>query len=262
MSVIRKKPTIEIIAEQLSDEERESLVSLLNSPSPSTVEYNFLNAQKGIAPCVFTFDDKTVKNGILIYNDTLSYLIGYNTKYQELELIQLDFTNDTYKKIDEYLDINELRRTIAVLEVIDIATPQIDEQSYNSTIQYLNGYSNRSAYINIKRSNGELKVIVSGPFDIDQTSFVVGTVQTPIQFELDEETSRKLYVGDSNTAQGNICAIPALYYNDRTGVTTVCSAFLRRVSDNGNIYTIRFGNNELTNQSTITDFQFRVTLEL
>lgn len=137
----------------------------------------------------------------------------------------------------------------------------VERVSYNDTIKYLNGYSNKAAYINIYKENKDLIIIVAGTFDIG-TGFVTGAIQTPLEFTLDEETSRKLYVGDSNTNKGNIVTLPAVYYNDINYTTLVVPGFIRRVDDNGNTYWIRFGNSGLTSNSKLTDYQLRVTLSL
>lgn len=156
-----------------------------------------------------------------------------------------------------------MRRMFSEKQVKNLAQEAVLEiEDYTDTVKYLNGYSNKNAFIKIYKQNNELKIVVSGEFNIDQNEFTVGAVQTPISFELPEEVSRKLYKGDSNTAQGNICKISAIYYNDITYVTSVCVGFLRRVSNGGNIYWIRFGNNELTAASTSTSYDFRLTLAL
>ena len=56
-------------------------------------------------------DDNNVKTGILIYTNTMCALICYH-KYQDLLLIKLNVTNHTYEKVNEYCDINELRRIL------------------------------------------------------------------------------------------------------------------------------------------------------
>lgn len=133
---------------------------------------------------------------------------------------------------------------------------------YTGSVQYLNGYSNDGAFIRIYEQNAELKIILSGQFAIDQEEFTPGIIQVPVSFELDEAISRKLYVGDSNTAAGNVCKIAAIYYNDITYITSACVGFLTRLSEGGNVYVIKFGNNELTSESQLTSFEFRVSLAL
>ena len=137
------------------------------------------------------------------------------------------------------------------------------DQEYPVTYLNENGFVERNAYVRVFRQAGELKIIISGIIDIDQDHFTVGLVQTPFQFELDETTSRKLFTQEgSGTAAGTIVATPGLYYNDITYLSTFAAFLLKRVSNNGNIYTIQFTNCQLTAESEFTDLNWRVNLEL
>ena len=206
--------------------------------------------------------DTSIMKSFLKFMTGNDYLPQYNATEPRNVFLITSSANQMWKIQYDFHPVPNPNNGLLAFLVEHVPFLWNDEQDYTNTITYLNGFSNRQAYVNIKRSNKELKIVISGTFDIDQEHFTPGNLQTPIQFELDEETSRKLYVGNSNTAAGNICALPSLYYNDRTYITTVCAGYLKRVSENGNVYTIMFNNNELTSESTITDFQFRVTLEL
>ena len=156
-----------------------------------------------------------------------------------------------------------MRRMYSKSQIANVAKETASEiTDYSNTIQFMNGYSNKACYIKVYVQNGELKIIVSGTLNINQAEWTQGAVQTICSFELDEETSRKLYVGNSNTAVGNICSMPGLYYNDINYNTNVVPYFIRRTTEGGNTYWIRFGGSALTTNSALTDCQFRAALAL
>lgn len=119
MSTIRKTPYIESAVALLSDEQKTALLSVLNTATPVSTQASFLSLTEGINPVIFTLPNGEIKNGILINTDDLKLLICYATSEQTLELLKLNTTNDTYEKVDEYLDINELRRVLGVAQLID-----------------------------------------------------------------------------------------------------------------------------------------------
>lgn len=114
MSVIRKLPYIEELLASMSDANLKSLHTILNtggnnvSLSFATLTTSYKNK---VTPVYFQLDDNNVKTGILIYTNTMCALICYH-KYQDLLLIKLNVTNHTYEKVNEYCDINELRRIL------------------------------------------------------------------------------------------------------------------------------------------------------
>lgn len=163
-----------------------------------------------------------------------------------------------YTSGDSYTVLQLLNKLIEAVEDYDGVHDKV-----NYTPIFVNGFEDDGrAYVNIYREDNELKIIVSGIVAINQESFTPGAVQTPIEFELDEDTSRKLYVGGSTTASGNVVATPGIYYNDINYQSTVTAFILKRISENGNRYQIRFTGSQLTDQSQLTDLNWRVTLAL
>ena len=132
------------------------------------------------------------------------------------------------------------------------------EYNYN----FINGYSNRSCVVKIYKQRNQLNIIVAGQLNIDPNTFIPGSVQSIIEFTLDEKTSRKLFVGASNTAAGNIATMPGTYYNDQNYQTTVVPFIIRRTAEDGNVYWIRFTGSGLTTSSTLTDVNMRLSLPL
>ena len=117
MSVIRETPYIEKVLATMSDSNLESLRTVLNSGGDN-VNLSFATLtssyQGKVTPVYFQFeDDGSVKTGILIWvaGKTTATLICYH-RFQNLMLIELDTSAHTFKKINEYCDINELRRVL------------------------------------------------------------------------------------------------------------------------------------------------------
>ena len=137
MSTIRKKPYIESAVALLSDEQKSALLTALNTATPVSTQASFLSLTEGINPVIFTLPNGEIKNGILINTDDLKLLICYATSEQTLELLKLNTTNDTYEKVDEYLDINELRRVLGVASLIDFLSVSNITQLTNDQINSL-----------------------------------------------------------------------------------------------------------------------------
>lgn len=111
MSVIRKKPFIESVIGSLTDAQKGALLTILNSAG-NNVSADFKHMpNKGITAVFFKLDEQNYKNGILIYTDDYCVLIAYH-RFQDLLMYKLDTAKFTFEKINEYLDINELRRVI------------------------------------------------------------------------------------------------------------------------------------------------------
>lgn len=114
MSVIRKQPYIESLLGSMSTANLKDLRTILNSGGDN-VSLSFAtltNSYKNkVTPVYFQFEDNGLKTGILIWTNSKCALICYH-KYQDLLLIELNPTNHTYQKINEYCDINELRRVL------------------------------------------------------------------------------------------------------------------------------------------------------
>lgn len=111
MSVIRKKPFIESVIEDLTDEQKASLLSVMNG-SGNTIDASFTNLPEAdVAPVLFQLEPNNLKTGILIQAETYDVLLAYH-RFQDMQIYKLDLSKFTYEKINEYLDINELRRTV------------------------------------------------------------------------------------------------------------------------------------------------------
>lgn len=167
MSTIRKTPYIESTVALLSDEQKTALLSVLNTATPVSTQASFLSLTEGINPVIFTLPNSEVKNGILINTDDLKLLICYATSEQTLELLKLNTTNDTYEKVDEYLDINELRRVLADAGVIDVianptgsATADLSKLDVNGTIYGINGLNYLTTAPESANTSGQLKIVV------------------------------------------------------------------------------------------------------
>ena len=158
----------------------------------------------------------------------------------------------------EVLRASHLNETNTAINNLNLDNVKTEYSSYN----FINGYSNKSCLIKIYKQRNQLNIIVAGQLNIDSSAFLSSSVQIFLEFTLDEETSRKLFVGDSSTAAGNIAAMPGTYYNDINYQTTVVPFILSRKSENGNTYLIKFTGSELTTSSTLTDVNWRITLPL
>lgn len=113
MSVIRKKPFIETLVEGLSATNKALLLEVMNTPGDNEkVSFDDL-PDKGITPVYFQLDEQNFKTGILIYTDDICVLIAHH-RFQDLLILELNVANKTYEKINEYCDINELRRIVDV----------------------------------------------------------------------------------------------------------------------------------------------------
>lgn len=127
MSVIRKKPYIESVIESLSQKDKEDLLAVLNTPG-NNVKSSFLNLPaKGITPVYFQLDSTNLKTGILVYNDSYCALVCYH-RFQDLLIYKLDVEDHVYAKVNEYCDINELRRVLDdALDIIDSGDAEENE---------------------------------------------------------------------------------------------------------------------------------------
>jgi len=119
VSVIRKKPYIEKVVSRLNATNLTALQTILDDGGSNTNTSVDSLGNKGVKAVYFKFDDTDIKTGILIYTDyTLSgntltqcVLICYH-RFQDLQMYEINLTTHNIKKINEYLDINELRRVL------------------------------------------------------------------------------------------------------------------------------------------------------
>ena len=114
MSVIRKVPFIEQLLGSMSETQLKKLKTIINSGG-GNVDLSFAtltNTYKNdVTPVYFHFEDANVKTAILIWNNTYCALICYH-RFPDLALFKLDTAKHTYEKVNEYCDINELRRVL------------------------------------------------------------------------------------------------------------------------------------------------------
>ena len=138
MSVIRKKPYIETTLKALSVNTVNGILAQLNANTPITTQATFGNIPQGaVNAVVFTLENKKQRTGILVNEGDIHLLICFTTKYQDLDLIELDFTNYTHKHIHQYCDINELRRVIN--DILYDGVVEITGQSVLGVLDTTNG---------------------------------------------------------------------------------------------------------------------------
>lgn len=110
MSVIRKVPFIKYLIDDLTAQQKTTLLDVINGEK-SLVNASFDNMPNdAITPVLFKLNERDSKTGILILSNNYRVLIAYH-RFQDLLMIKLNSDN-TYEKINEYLDINELRRLV------------------------------------------------------------------------------------------------------------------------------------------------------
>jgi len=126
MSVIRKIPFIQTLVADLSSNQKKSLLDVINGEE-SLIPASFSNMPaSAITPVLFQFDANNSKTGILVLSSHYRVLIAYH-RFQDLLMFKLNSDN-TYEKVNEYLDINELRRLVEELDE-HITTGEIDTGS-------------------------------------------------------------------------------------------------------------------------------------
>lgn len=120
MSVIRKVPFIKYLIDDLTAQQKTTLLDVINGEK-SLVNASFDNMPNdAITPVLFKLNERDSKTGILILSSNYRVLIAYH-RFQDLLMIKLNSDN-TYEKINEYLDINELRRLVEEADDHIVAT--------------------------------------------------------------------------------------------------------------------------------------------
>lgn len=109
MSTIRKTPLIETVIGSLTSAQLITLKTIINSSSPANESYSLssLPAESGVYATNFSAENNKIYTGILIYTDDYKVLIAYH-RFQDLLLFKI--ANGNLEKVNEYCDINELRR--------------------------------------------------------------------------------------------------------------------------------------------------------
>lgn len=114
MSIINKKPYIKTILEELNEDNLKTLNILIDGGSGTAIFRSFINPgyfitdrDRGVSRCKLETKEK-LYTGYLVYGINYCTLIFYGDN-QSLGMLKIDVDNISYAKIDEYLDINELR---------------------------------------------------------------------------------------------------------------------------------------------------------
>lgn len=125
MSVVRKIPYIESTLARLTDTQLGLLSDALNS-NDAPERYSLIDADSFIpaltggdiiAPVKLVLEKgKPAYNGFLVHvtdkdSEALTLFIGYH-RFQDLMLVEIDNESKSFERINEYCDINELRRVL------------------------------------------------------------------------------------------------------------------------------------------------------
>lgn len=118
MSITNKTPYIESVLGSLNATQLTEFKRLLNNQITHNKRSLFTNGE------LITNDDKgtplrvdlelelgNIKSGILVYTTTYCVLIAYN-RFQNVQLFNLDLAHQTYSKVDEECDVEEMRRVL------------------------------------------------------------------------------------------------------------------------------------------------------
>lgn len=142
MSVIRKKPFIETLIGKLDSDQLTALKTAVNTDG-ITKKLSLVNTEQvptvddqGIYGCLYELELGRVKAGILINVDVgteeapevLNTLICYH-RFQDLAMFNIDLEHRTFERVNEFLDINELRRVL-----IDKSGSAIDVDSLHAVL--------------------------------------------------------------------------------------------------------------------------------
>ena len=155
MSVIRKKPFIQTVIEDLSNSQRLALLGAING-SGATVNAAFGSLpEDAIAPVLFKFSETDSKTGILIQSSHYIVLIAYH-RFQDLLMIKIN-SNHTYEKVNEYLDINELRRvlgpqTIYVNNIKEMTDEQLNSLKVGDSVVKITGNQGHCYIVSYKEN--------------------------------------------------------------------------------------------------------------
>ena len=130
MSVIRKKPFIETVVEDMSHAEKLALLAALND-NGALVDAKFGSLPEDkVKAVLFKFNENDSKTGILIQSTNFKLLIAYH-RFQDLLMFKLN-SDSTYEKVNEYLDINELRRVLGPKIVYTTNIKEMTDDQLNS----------------------------------------------------------------------------------------------------------------------------------
>lgn len=174
MSKIQAKPFTEKVIGTLTDELRESLLGLVNGSNQTPAFRSMINASNYITGAdkdkvqhiVLETWNKTY-TGYLIYNNTYCVLIAYANNTQDLSIVNINLTNQTYTLVKEVLTILELRfilggsgggggTEVEALEVSNITAltdDQINELKAGDVVVKKTGNQKHSYRVSYKEDN-------------------------------------------------------------------------------------------------------------
>lgn len=116
MSRIQGRPFIELVIGTLNEEKKKKLLNLVNGTDEQPAFRSLINPsnyitdadKNDVSHIVLETWHKTF-TGYLIYNNTYCVLISYSRNTQDLNLLSINLTNQTYTTIRQSLTILELR---------------------------------------------------------------------------------------------------------------------------------------------------------
>lgn len=125
MSAIQKKPYIRNVLDSMEDEEKVTLLQLVdgkqNKPTPKSLinpSQHITGADKLLTPEYIALETKEgVYTGYLIYNDDYCTLVTYEDGSQNLDILDIDLSNMTYKVNGENTSIADMRFEIDASKV-------------------------------------------------------------------------------------------------------------------------------------------------
>ena len=172
MSKIQAKPYIEKVVATLSEEQKTSLLSLINGSNQTPAFRSLVNANnlitgadKGVSHIVLETWNKTY-TGYLLYNDTYCVLVAYSNNTQELNIVKINLANRTYNLVKEVLSILEFRvvlggggsgggipDAIEVNNITDLSDDQIDGLKPGDLVIKKTGNQKHTYLVTYKEAN-------------------------------------------------------------------------------------------------------------
>ena len=201
MSTIRKKPFIETVVGSLSGDNLASLRYLIDTPTTNT-KYSLksLPSEYGVYGANFEMNDGKIYTSIFIYTSDYKVLIAHH-RFQDVLLFQI--VDGEVVKVNEYCDINELRRVCADAPVSPenlitcrvesgtittwsaLATP-VGDYEYHGTFTVSNVFENSV----IELINNNLVDFSTYGYAIGDSSWSSGTLTVDVYAQSDPDASK------------------------------------------------------------------------
>ncbi len=168
MSRIQGRPFIELVIGTLNEEKKKKLLDLVNGTDEQPAFRSLINSsnyitdadKNDVSHIVLETWHKTF-TGYLIYNNTYCVLISYVRNTQDLNLLSINLTNQTYTTIRQSLTILELRYVLN--DVSEHITPGDIDSGDAPKGQVLTAdgesgasWENRVEYLNLESESGNL----------------------------------------------------------------------------------------------------------